>query len=1201
MAKCPNCGGELHPQENGLWKCAECGKLFRMKQKTPPESDMNAGAPQAQTPPASERNVTEPPVQTEPSAPADEAQTAEREELAVLRARIAAMEAKQAELERGATAKQRESGAGAAVLSFLKKWGFKVVLPVGLLLIALITLLVCFCGVRGIYVNIDDPNEFYSFDATNYEYHGIFMGEEYVDKGTWKKSGGQLELTYKDEDFGKVTESYDFSSLDSNNTIFISDDFGNKGEFKRVSLLSYGTSQKIKITLDGNGGSGGDSHKVQIGFKIQEPAEPARDGYMFMGWYTTPDGWKTGEGEQLFFENRVWEDATYYANWKNTTQFNLTGDGLDEPVKFTEGDNVESLYMSARGWNSLPDGVTGLIFKDASGNEIDPSSPPLDNVHVTVVYDVRIENGILQYVNPVLTEYTIPASVTEIASGAFDGCTELEAVYIASRSSALTIQDGAFDECEKLSLVAGYADSTAMGSVIKASGVTRAHITAGTIASSAFDGCTTLTSVTVGDGVTSIGNDAFNGCCAITSATMPSHAIDDIPRDNLKTIVITSGSIFIESFRGCTSLTSITIGNGVTSIEGGAFRGCTSLTSITIGNGVTRIGDSVFQECTSLTSVTIPDSVTSIGHEAFYACTSLTSVTIPDSVKSIGGSAFAYCTSLTSVTIPDSVTSIGGSAFSDCTGLTSITIPDSVTSIGEEAFYNCSSLTSVAIGNGVTSIADYAFENCTGLTSITIGNGVTSIGDAAFRDCTGLTSVTIPDSVTSIGSSAFAYCYSLTSITIPDSVTSIGEYAFYGCSGLTSVTISDSVTSIGERAFYSCRGLTSITIPDSVTSIGYFAFYRCSGLTSVTIGDGVTSIGEDAFSGCIKLVEVYNKSVLDIAAGSTEHGNVGYNAKNVYTKEGGSWFTDTADGFRFFYDGEQGYLMGYYGSKTAIDLPASFTAYDGALVESYAIYKYAFEGCADLTSITIPDSVTSIEYCAFYNCTALTSITIPNSVTSIGDGAFEGCSSLESITIPFVGATMDGTEDTHFGYIFGAPGDSSNDEYVPASLKEVIITGGTSIGWFAFYGCTGLTSITIPDSVTSIGWSAFSGCSSLTSVTIPDSVTSIDRYAFCDCSGLTSVTIGNSVMSIGKEAFYGCSGLTSIIIPNSVTSIGQNAFYRCSSLTSVKFEVTTGWYRASGIVETSGISLSSSDLSDPSTAAEWLTSTYCYYYWKRNV
>ena len=100
MAKCSNCGGELHPQENGLWKCAECGKLFRMKQKTPPESDMNAGAPQAQTPPASERNVTEPPVQTEPSAPADEAQTAEREELAVLRARIAAMEAKQAELER---------------------------------------------------------------------------------------------------------------------------------------------------------------------------------------------------------------------------------------------------------------------------------------------------------------------------------------------------------------------------------------------------------------------------------------------------------------------------------------------------------------------------------------------------------------------------------------------------------------------------------------------------------------------------------------------------------------------------------------------------------------------------------------------------------------------------------------------------------------------------------------------------------------------------------------------------------------------------------------------------------------------------------------------------------------------------------------------------------------------------------------------
>ena len=1297
MAKCPNCGGELHPQENGLWKCAECGKLFRMKQKTPPESDMNAGAPQAQTPPASERNVTEPPVQTEPSAPADEAQTAEREELAVLRARIAAMEAKQAELERGATAKQRESGAGAAVLSFLKKWGFKVVLPVGLLLIALITLLVCFCGVRGIYVNIDDPNEFYSFDATNYEYHGIFMGEEYVDKGTWKKSGGQLELTYKDEDFGKVTESYDFSSLDSNNTIFISDDFGNKGEFKRVSLLAYGTSKKIKITLDGNGGSGGDSHKVQIGSKIQEPAEPTRDGYMFMGWYTSKEGWKNAEAKRIDFDDRVWEDVTYYANWKNTTPFNLTGDGLDEPVKFTEGDDVESLYMSARGWNSLPDGVTGLIFKDASGNEIDPSFPPLDNIHVTVVYDVRIENSTLLYVTPVLTEYIIPASVTNIASGAFDGCTELETVYIASRSSALTVQEGAFDECEKLSLVAGYADSTAMRSVLEVSGVTRAHITAGTIASSAFDGCTTLTSVTIGDGVTSIGsyafndctsltsvtipdsvtsigNDAFNGCSAITSATMPSHAIGDIPRDNLKTVVITSGdSIGSGAFEDCTSLTSVIIGDGVTSIGGGAFSECTSLTSVTIGNGVTSIGDEAFEGCTSLTAITIPNSVTTIRYEAFYDCDSLTAITIPDSVTSIGVQAFEYCTSLTSVTIGNSVTSIGGGAFRNCTGLasihytgnmaswleknwhsnvmssgralyiggtkvegelvipngiasipsyafayqtsiTSIIIPDGVTSIGSHAFRDCTSLTSVTIPNSVMNMGNYVFEGCDNLqyneygnalylgsnanpylvliaaknesiTSVDIYKSARFICQSAFDGCTSLASVIIPDSVTSIGDYAFEDCTSLASVTIGNSVTSIGERAFYSCGALSSVTIGNGVTSIGYRAFAYCGALISVTIPDSVTSIGVQAFEYCGSLTSITIPDSVTSIGSNAFYDCYKLVEVYNKSSLSITAGSYNYGYVARYAKHVYTDEGGSWLSDTEDGYRFIYDAanDSGYLVGYYGNETELTLPDSFMAYDGTKVTSYQIYDYAFYGRNDLTSITIPDSVTSIGSYAFSGCTSLTSITIPDDVTSIGRYAFRNC-------------------------------------------KAEIIWGGTptitQIGEYAFAYYDG-TSITIPDSVTSIGDYAFEDCTSLASVTIPDSVTSIGERAFYSCGVLFSVTIGNGVTSIGSSAFYRCTvltsihytgdmaswleknwhgkvmssgralyidgtkvegelvipnriasipsyafayqrGITSVTIPNSVTSIGDYAFSRCTSLTSVTFEGTKAEWNAVG-------------------------------------
>ena len=164
-----------------------------------------------------------------------------------------------------------------------------------------------------------------------------------------------------------------------------------------------------------------------------------------------------------------------------------------------------------------------------------------------------------------------------------------------------------------------------------------------------------------------------------------------------------------------------------------------------------------------------------------------------------------------------------------------------------------------------------------------------------------------------------------------------------------------------------------------------------------------------------------------------------------------------------------------------------------------------------MTSVTIPNSVTSIDNQAFYNCTGLTSIEIPNSVTSIGASAFLGCSGLTSVTIP---------------------------------------NSVTSIGGSAFCGCKSLTSVTIPNSVTSIGDHAFQSCTGLTSVTIPNSVTSIGEEAFRECTGLTSIEIPNSVTSIGSHAFYYCSGLTSVTIPNSVTEIGDGAFYHCTGLTS---------------------------------------------------
>ena len=406
------------------------------------------------------------------------------------------------------------------------------------------------------------------------------------------------------------------------------------------------------------------------------------------------------------------------------------------------------------------------------------------------------------------------------------------------------------------------------------------------------------------------------------------------------------------AFQFCTSLTSVTIPDSVTSIGWGTFAYCTSLSTVAIGNGVTSIGAYAFAYCSSLESLTVADGNTvyhSAGNCIIETATKTLVVgckssVIPTdgSVTSIGDGAFLYCDSLTSVAIPDSVTSIGWGAFSGCTSLTSVTIPDSVESIGDYAFSGCGSLTSVTIPDSVTSIGSSAFSGCVSLETLTVapGNPVYhSAGNCIIETATGAlvqgcnnSAIPTDGSVKSIGNSAFSGCTSLTSVTIPNGVTSIGDSAFSGCDSLTSITIPDSVTSLGDSAFYSCDSLTSITIPDSVESIGGGAFSSCTSLTSVTIPDSVTSIGSYAFEGCYNLQ--YN-----------EYDNALYlgNDENQYVV----------------------LIKAKDETITSVDINAS----------TKVIYGSAFEYCTSLTSITIPDSVTSIGDYAFSDCDFLASVT----------------------------------------------------------------------------------------------------------------------------------------------------------------------------------------------------------------------------------
>ena len=466
----------------------------------------------------------------------------------------------------------------------------------------------------------------------------------------------------------------------------------------------------------------------------------------------------------------------------------------------------------------------------------------------------------------------------------------------------------------------------------------------------------------------------------------------------------------------------------------------------------------------------------------------------------------------------------------------------------------------------MTSIGEYAFYNCSGLTSVVIPDSVTSIGEDAFYLCSGLTSIVIPDSVTSIGSAAFYGCSSLTSITIPfvgENADGTGQMNFahifsampipaisnrYVPESLKEVVITGGAR-IGSYAFYNCSGLTSITIEDGVTIIGEYAFSGCSGLTSIVIPDSVTSIGKEAFSGCSGIQEVVNGVV----------------------------YVD-------------GWAIGWDSAATTVQLSE----------ETRGIADRAFYGCGALTRITIPDGVTSIGAEAFSGCSALTSVTIPASVTKMGASVFEN--SLTQMVI-YCEATSkpsewddnwalydsskqhivvwdyknnDVSEDGNIYYVddYGvmyilADGKAT----IPVQSKNIqgnieiastIVSGGetytvTEIGDGAFYLCSGLTSIVIPDSVTSIGSRAFFYCYRLTNVSIGSGVTSIGDSAFWNC-GLTSVTIGDGVTSIGEEAFWGCGGLTSVTIPEGVTSIGSGAFSGCNRLTDVYYQGDlSGW------------------------------------------
>jgi hypothetical protein len=459
------------------------------------------------------------------------------------------------------------------------------------------------------------------------------------------------------------------------------------------------------------------------------------------------------------------------------------------------------------------------------------------NSPLTTICDFAF-NGVI------LTEITLPASVTSIGNNAFSQCWSLTSVNIPA--GVTSIGTNVFSECAALRNITIDTDQlifTTSRTWLTMFPADNLSVTfSKNIPNNAFYSAsanTRLKSVTIAAGVTSIGQQAFQNCTGLTSVTIPAGVT----------------SIGQQAFQNCTSLTSVNIPASVTSIGNNAFDGCTNLADVTFAAGSQRttIGQQAFYNCANLVGVTFTagSQLTTIGEYAFYNCAKITSITLSASVTSIGQYAFQNCTALTSINIPESITittdqtsSIRFNTFTGCTALRNITIDSdkmTFTSSGSLLVMFPADNLSVTFNKDIPDLACYSGSSNTRLKNVTIATGVTSIGYRAFYNCAGITSVTIPASVTSIGEEAFSDCAMLTGISIPNSVTTIGSSTFYGCASLTSLNLGTGVMSIGSSAFRYCTGLTSITIPSSVTSIGDNAFDGCTDLTSVTFNGPIAS------------------------------------------------------------------------------------------------------------------------------------------------------------------------------------------------------------------------------------------------------------------------------------------------------------------------------------------------------------------------
>ena len=705
-----------------------------------------------------------------------------------------------------------------------------------------------------------------------------------------------------------------------------------------------------------------------------------------------------------------------------------------------------------------------------------------------------------------LTSVTIPYGVKWVGENAFKGCTSLNKIvfpdgveYIGEGAlencSALTatylgkglkyIDASAFSGC--LSLVyEKYDNCLYLGNPVekylvlvkpdKDAESYRIHDENEVICGHAFSDCKELSEMIIPPDNKVVCEGAFDGCVGLSVITCPAHAVGGLDKNNLKSVTIVSEE----------------------EISDGLFSGFAALTEVVVSSTVKNVGDKAFENCTALNKAVIEDGVTEMGEGVFIGCTALKDLTIPfvGKYKSVSaedkdnlplGYIFGYSEVAGSEGVPQHFCK-------KTDGMYSITV---------RYFEIPSSLENLTITGGA--IPAWSLDNCANIKNITLTN-VTGIGDYAFAYCNALYSFTLPDCVMSVGENVFYRCDGLEEITCATYVLpllknsaenvkklrvvggeTIGEYAFSSCNSLKELVIGEGVSAIDDNAFYHCRHLCKVSLPKTLISIGAFAFDDC-GLTSITIPENVSLIGKNAFYGCESLLEVFNDSALDIKAGETDNGCVGYYARSI---------TSSGDGSKVFV--ENGYRV--------------FIADDGNML------LIGYEG--EDKNPVLPDYITEILANVFYNF-EIESVSIKRNVRSIEKNAFYGCEKIKKVY--FDGSAEDWSAIT-FADQYSNPLCYGGELYLKQGnvyglLTEVSLTENAEISAYAFMNASGIKKATIGGNVNSIGKNAFYGCSSLKNLELNESVVSIGDGAFAYIkNGLSGIYFKGKFKAFGKNAF----------------------------------------------------------------------------------